>query len=865
VRARAYKIEYSARDPAARQGVCESLHVGGPGTIQSFNVTQLSSGYQYTFKVLSITPSGVEAPFDGIPAVTTPLVTPTGIYVLAVDGALVSFGWQGAAAGIAGAEAFVLPNDLLILVVSLVDGASTAFGPFGATSRSAQVGPLVLGVKHRASVVSRAATGDSVMPPIGAFVDFIPLPRPAGLRISSISATSLTLAFRSSLPWVSSSYIVRYRTTELSAEKKELSCVHLQSLESENKEQTCFVAGLSDSQVYIITVASTLNGFSEPVGAELEAVTPLGPASNVGVCYADYSEIAIEWLPPTSDSLPERYQISYTTLPEASQIVLVGGANVSRLVQWNSDIPQSGVSRKSWQRHTIKGLLPRTTYQFRVHSVSRFTGRLDPIGTGPVIASTRADRGGFLLTLKQPCTTAPSCPHIMAAPYSRASDRRTFQPSSLTMETWVKIAAQSVVEGEGTRRMGVLGNFYSVQSGLASAQDISGMNSGAKGHFGYGLFCDLEIPAGMWTCTMAVGLEGSSRGERCETSVPHLPAARWMHLAATYEEQTATIRLLINGKLRATTICGGADGVSQGARKILYEAPDPSVYLTPQQTGEGLIAAGLPMWGMGFAIGRLLVANSARTSLECAPIFFAGDVDQVRLWNYARSPSLVYSQAVLDTVPLLPSPPSGLIAYWPFDDPIDMGLCAQSLAGVVDAISGTSSALLFGAKVRQASSDDVLPIDKDPVLSVHLLQDVFPFFVNSSRNASVSPSAPSSPSTGTSSSKSNSSTNSNIRGKVVLEGEETVTVYVGDTLRFEAHLVDENPSDKVQLFLNVQGNFDTHPSGLIVEVTGRGEAIRYSVLQVFLNQVAPSHTNCESTLRWQQHIFTQCVLGPSHP
>jgi hypothetical protein len=41
------------------------------------------------------------------------------------------------------------------------------------------------------------------------------------------------------------------------------------------------------------------------------------------------------------------------------------------------------------------------------------------------------------------------------------------------------------------------------------------------------------------------------------------------------------------------------------------------------------VVAGLPMWGMGFAVGRLLVGDLVETSIQCPPIFFHGQLDQV--------------------------------------------------------------------------------------------------------------------------------------------------------------------------------------------------------------------------------------------
>jgi len=512
VRARAYKIEYTPQMCAAgaKEGVHQLQHVGGPGTRQQLNVTGLTSGCQYSIIVRAVTPSGVVAPYDGAPAVTTPLATPTDIHVEAVNADMVLFAWLPSLFGgdsWADAHPPALPTDLFIVVERLSDGEKTTFGPFAALSTSAEVGPLTIGVQHSATLLAKASSGDLVIPPSRASVLCLPLPRPAGLRVAFISATAITLAFRTSLPWVSSAYLVRYASSAMLAPNL-VSCIHLQSRENAQEEQTCQVTGLSHTVVYHITVASTLHGFSEPVGAALQPVTPIGSARAAGVCYADYGEIALEWLPPVSGPLADAYRIAYTILDETDALVLLGGANTSHLVAWSDDIPHSGSSRETWQRETIKGLVPTTTYHLRVHAISPLTLLLDPLGTAAVIASTRADRGGFLLSLQPPCNADGRCAHIMLGPYTRAIDRQRYQPTSLTMEAWVKLTRQSVVEGEGTRRISILGNLYSVERGLASSQDPTGANSGAVGHFGYGLFCDLQIPSGLWTCTMTVSLEG---------------------------------------------------------------------------------------------------------------------------------------------------------------------------------------------------------------------------------------------------------------------------------------------------------------------------------------------------------------------
>ena len=692
----------------------------------------------------------------------------------------------------------------------------------------------------------------------GSWVTTLPLPRPANVRVSASSATAVTVAFQASLPWAFSSYLVRYVVP--GTDVVQTTCAHVQSREAAGQEQACVVSGLSDALVYSIVVTSTLRGYAEPflpkltiasasrrssilsgmyfepIGAQyatLVPVTPTAIANSPGVCYADYAELAVEWLPPAEGPLPQRYRISYSIFSETSEIVRLGGADSAHLVLWTQDIPHSGFSRDTWQRETIEGLIPGATYQLRVHTISPTTALLDPLGAGPVIATTRADRAGFLLSLNKPCWTVDhpfghNCPYIMAAPYVRASDRADYHPRSLTMEAWVKISPQSVLEGQGLRRIAIMGNFYSVKRGLASAADPSGENSGAMGHFGYGLYCDLQIPDGRWTCRIALGVDAgvdaysSPRGYRCDAVVADWQSDTWTHIAASYSQPNGSVSLLRNGHVAASTRCTAA-GASPP--QILYEAPSPSIYTTKVATGEGLVAAGLPMWGMGFAIGRLLVGDFARTSIECPPIFFHGQVDQVRLWSYARSPTEVLQQAMLDTLSVSPVP-SGLLAYFPFDDPVDRGLCAQSLTGVTNKVTGATSELLNDAKIVQATTD-VLPIDKEPVLSLQLIQGQFPLHI-SRHNASSSSSPVSSPSSTQDFSASNASGPSDGASQVPLSGEETVTLYLGDTLKLHAFVSDANPSDSVFITLQVQGDFHAHPSGLVV-VSEQARRSQYSL------------------------------------
>ena len=231
------------------------------------------------------------------------------------------------------------------------------------------------------------------------------------------------------------------------------------------------------------------------------------------------------------------------------------------------------------------------------------------------------------------------------------------------------------------------------------------------------------------------------------------------------------------------------------------------------------MAAGLPTIGMGFALGRLLLASFARTAAECPVLYYQGDMDQVRLWSHARSPALIQAEAVRDTLAL--PLPAALVGYWPFDDPIDRGVCAQSLPGVRDMVTGTASPLLRGARVVQALAGDLLPIDEEPVLALYLHHVPFPLSVERPHNRSAA--------SGYASNGSHSHAGGSDSGgggafegvgegasgvTSELAGDETITVYLGDTLQLDAHLSDANPSDQVRSTLNTKNKI-LNPSDLV--------------------------------------------------
>ena len=75
----------------------------------------------------------------------------------------------------------------------------------------------------------------------------------------------------------------------------------------------------------------------------------------------------------------------------------------------------------------------------------------------------------------------------------------------------------------------------------------------------------------------------------------------------------------------------------------------------------------------------------------------------------------------------------------------------------------------------------------------------------------------------------NRSAGSNALAVIDLAGDEHITVFVGDTLRLRATVSDANPTDAVKLYLHLQGEFQSHPSGLLVQAVEGGGANRYEL------------------------------------
>jgi hypothetical protein len=156
---------------------------------------------------------------------------------------------------------------------------------------------------------------------------------------------------------------------------------------------------------------------------------------------------------------------------------------------------------------------------------------------------------------------------------------------------------------------------------------------------------------------------GSSGWTWLYGSTPPVSVNQWTHIAATYDSTEGSARLYFNGNLTlsTTTDAGGfpISGLIRDSREDLI-------------------------------LGAIL-ANAYRGAT-----FSFGMMDEVRMWNYARSES----QIGQNFNKLLNPTENGLIGYWNFDE--------NSGTQVIDSSSFHDNGIISGA-IRTTSTAPIVP------------------------------------------------------------------------------------------------------------------------------------------------------------
>lgn len=737
-------------------------HIGGFLSPQGRTVTSLDNGVRYSFIVSTRSATGGMGGITPVAVITTPLQPPSGLGVSDVGPTSVTLSWSPPSPS----PGQTVPAGYIIRVTGGGTTNDTAPIPFG--SAATFVSGLVSGRSYRFCLVALAPTGDLVNA-FGGCVDSTPLGQPTVLRVLSTSDTTVGLEWEAvSSGQTPSAYVIIARPANGLPVQRVVASIASTPIQAT-------VTGLEYNKSYSIKVYARSGSFTEPMGSNTVTLSPVGGALMPRLCSYDKTEVTIEWNAPPVGFIPPNYRVSYRRAGCAQH-------------QWQpcpgqrftADIDHRGL-RTDAQSATVFGLETNMAYEFRVHSKNGATGDYDPVGSSAVVAVSRGDRSDFALQ------TDGTSGHVMVAPVTDLPRRDMFRINSVTVEAWVRFEAPTAVEN-----WGVAGNLYSFVAQSASSK--------GAGHFGYGLYCkhtqknatSLETkcgftfgamydPTGLTSSTglcsrlllndaTFCGLPGYSKPYLVESADALIPN-RWYHIGGSYDAQTGSLLLVIDGMQAAhLTASYVKPGGAVGHPQILYTG---EVFAYPQSST-------FPWQRTDFRIGSLLLGDQAATVATAQHAFWKGTIDDVRVWSVARSVPEISASGFRDTVAPLSL---GLVAYFPFDDPNYLHTCADETTSVRDSSSDMAPSVdLVGGAVLTIST---IPIDQVPVYSA----------------------------------------------STPLDGAK-ITVHVGEPVMIEARASDANPSDAIRVTLELPGDASLHPTGAVYEdAFATGATFKWTPLQ----------------------------------
>ena len=783
----AYRVRYIDMETGVSQDVDNVQHAGSFKTSQTYTVTGLTNGRQYGFLVLAQAGTGAYSNNEVEPVKTTPLALPENLKVTSVTETSAFVVWTPP-----------LPQAGAVnpLNYQLHYADKVAIIPFGNSQYLVQ--DLNGSVEYEFCLYVRSPAGDVIPGNRGVDTDLdynyacasaTPMNQVTNLRVVDIRDTSISVEWDALTPIMSSDakYVAvavpvmraisaltgRIIFRPISARMPLSQVVNHAS----NLSHHANFSDLNSADIFSIQIYVQQGKYTEPVGSNSVVVSAVGRARNTRLCYYDKTEFSLQWNAPDNGPTPSSYRISYRQegcTAEWWQTCATEGTTTSITHKGNAS---------STQIHTLFGLSERMIYDVRVHTYNDQTQLFDPVGSIPIIVQPRGDRSDFALSL----------PHASNgyAEVSRAADyfaRKHFETKSVTLEAWIKL---DPVAAENVGYQGIAGNLYSFTAQSADSQ--------GAGHFGYGLFCETKenelelgtykpycgIQIGTMTepgislqglCTslnfenaeFCGGIPGFTNWHRAESKEP-IPAGIWTHLAGSYDHLSGRYTLIINGELSANRfVSGNNPGVTEQQIRTLTYAPNsnppnvdpPEIYYSGND-GAYPVSVLFPRNRMDWNIGRLLIGEVAPTVATAPYAYFAGQIDEVRVWSYGKTVQQMRDTAFLDTV----SPESaGLLGYWPFDDPVFAHKCADEVRIARDAMTG-------------AGHQSSLQGTSSFVLSTVPLDRVCKFSPDTPANNSE------------------------------------LIVHLGDTIHLRAEAFDENPSDQTYVVLEVPSDRYSHPSG----------------------------------------------------
>ena len=769
----AYRLRYIEMRSGLLKDVNGVPHAGSFKAQQQGVVTGLTNGMQYGFLVLAQAGTGAYSDNDMTPITTSPMTMPQDLRITQVTLSTAKAEWLPPQPTPGG----VNPVNYELHYANKVQTI-----PFG--NSEWVVSELGGAISYTFCLFVRSPAGD-LIPGNGGCRTVITVNQVTNLRIIDSTHSSLTLAWdavtgvTTKVAYMLVAVPIKQGVSVMSGEASWLPLTGRSKMSVlvphlGHQVHNVSLTNLSHGHMFEMRIYVVVEGrYTEPVGSNALQVSPVGRATRTRLCYYDKTEIAIQWTKPETGPVPSQYRISYRKDGCRQQTWQVCATTVT-----TPSIQKQGHA-DAVQTYTLFGLDEGTVYDFRVHAYNDDTRLFDQVGSVALKAQARGDRSDFALRLPRSANG-----YVEVSKSSDHLARKHFETRSVTLEAWVKVDG---VAAATVGYQGIAGNLYSFST--------QSMASQGAGHFGYGLVCQTKVDGGTY-CGMRLGMltdgtmrtslqglctslsfenptfcggmPGWTKGEGAE-SLSEVALDQWIHLAASYNHTNGHYILMVNGQMHMN-------------RTLAYTKPDgdtahPEIYYTGND-GAYPASVTFPRNRMDWNIGRGLIGDIAPTVATAPYSYFAGSIDQVRVWSYGKTGEEMRRTAYLDTV----APhTAGLLGYWPFDDASFHQTCADQVSIVRDARAGnvTYAARLHGAAQMTLST---MPLDREAVFS----------------------------------------------GLTPANNSQFV-VHLGDSIRVEVEAGDGNPSDKAVVVLQVPASQYAHPTAAVFSDVSRvGGELRWS-------------------------------------